>query len=506
MLILESVFNSTSFARQRRNFFDSSPANMHLPSSAPTASSMSSPEPIHATPPTSSPIPAMPSPAKRKRRLRVFRPDEGSLYDQMWDHAGLSLFVRPICWTELHVQLLDAKFVELPPCDTPVPPPSPRGAPVSPSKCHMKPSVAASTLSRELTAMLAPGSTRTFYTNSVRTIMSTLYPGKLSRARTQLDLHLYFGGLVYRDACRVQVAWDAMPSRSGSIASFESASTRPADSFTAVPTGSNGSASNLSGEQTAYAQSQPVLAYVGKMQIAATRKNMYRVIQGPNRSYNGPVERLQQLRSKMFVPSNPTHDPLLVGIMLAMAQRRFYGEPRPSANKWVPSRPMAIGLGEPEFYDVAVQLLTNDNETSEFIVYKATVTADLLRKFHEPTKNPRKGAEKTLAERIGEVASEGGMRIEYTRVPVWPILGLKERLGKALGKDVVGEFDEDNIETWEEEAERNPDKLKRRRDREALVEVFNGSFEEEAPADGMPLSGKRRCLVDEESGQVGMVV
>ncbi|KZL79176.1 hypothetical protein CI238_09545 [Colletotrichum incanum] len=479
---------------------------MDLPSSAPTAptaSPMSSPEPIHATPPTSSPIPAMASPAMRIRRRRVFRPDEGSLYDLLYEHAGLSLFVRPICWTDLHVRLLDAKFIELPPCDTPVPPPSPRGAPVSPSKCHMKPSAAATTLSRELTAMLAPGSTRSFYTNSIRTIMSTLYPGKLSHSRTQLDMHLYFGGLVYRDTCRVQVAWDAMLSRSGSIASFESASTRPAESFNVVPAGANGSASNGSSQQPTY--TQPVLAYVGKLQIAATRKNMYRVIQGPNRAYNGPVERLQQLRSKMFVPSNPNHDPLLVGIMLAMAQRRFYGEPQPSANKWIPSRPMPTGLGEPEFHDVTVQLLTNDNETSEFIVYQGTVTAELLRKFHEPTKNPRANTGKTLADRLEEVTGEGGMRIEYTRVPVWPILGLKERLGKALGKEVVGHFDEDNIETWEEEAERNPDRLKRRRDREALAEVFNGSFEEEAP-DGMPLNGKRRCLVDEESGQVGVVV
>ncbi|WYZ36535.1 hypothetical protein EsH8_II_000041 [Colletotrichum jinshuiense] len=505
MLILESVFNSSSFLGQLRSIVDLPTSKMDFPSSAPTASSMSSPEPIHATPPTSSPLLAMASPEKRRRR-RVYRPDEGSLYHMMWEHAGASLFVRPICWTDLHARLLDAKFIELPPCDTPVPPPSPRGAPVSPSRCHMKPSAAATTLSRELTAMLAPGSTRTFYTNSIRTIMSTLYPGKLSRARTQLDLHLYFGGLVYRDTCRVQVAWDAMSSRSGSIASFESASTRPAESF-GVPSGTNctanGSASNGSSQQPGY--TQPVLAYVGKLQIAATRRNMYRVIQGPNRSYNGPVERLQQLRSKMFVPPNPNHDPLFVGIILALAQRRFYGEPLPSANKWVPSRPMPVGFGEPEFYDVTVHLLTNDNETSEFIVYKAVVTADLLRKFHEPTKNPRARADKTLAEQLGEVADEGGMRIEYTRVPVWPILGLKERLGKAIGKDVVGQFDEDNIETWEEAAERNPDKLKRRRDREALAEVFNASFDEEAP-DGMPLSGKRRCLVDEESGQVGVVV
>ncbi|KAK1961707.1 hypothetical protein LY78DRAFT_706307 [Colletotrichum sublineola] len=481
---------------------------MNLPSSsaptAPTASPMSSPEPIHTTPPTSSPIPATATSAKRIQRRRVFRPDEGSLYDLLHEHAGLSLFVRPICWTDLHLRLLDASFIELPPCDTPVPPPSPRGAPVSPSRCHMKPSAAATTLSRELTAMLAPGSTRSFYTNSIRTIMSTLYPTRLSQSRTQFDMHLYFGGLVYRDTCRVQVAWDAMPSRSGSIASFESASTRPAESFDVVPAGAAVSASNGgNSQQSTYAQ--PVLAYLGKLQIAATRKNMYRVIQGPNRAYNGPVERLQQLRSKMYVPTNPNHDPLLVGIMLAMAQRRFYGEPQPSANKWTPSRPFPTGLGEPEFHDVTVRLFTNDNETSEFIVYKGIVAAELLRKFHEPTKNRGTKGRKTLADRLEKMAGEGGMRIEYTRVPVWPILGLRERLGKALGKEVVGYFDEDNIETWEEEAERNPDRLKRRRDREALSEVFNSSFEEEV-TEGMPLSGKRRCLVDEESGQVGVVV
>ncbi|KAF6795939.1 hypothetical protein CSOJ01_13281 [Colletotrichum sojae] len=489
--------------------------DLSIPSSAPTASSASSPEPISTTP-TSSPMPVMAlastaaAAAKRSsKRRRVYRPDEGSLYDKMWEHAGVSLFVRPICWTDLHVRLLGANFVEMPRCDTPVPPQSPRGAPVSPSRCHLKPSAAATTLSRELTAMLAPGSNRHFYTQSIRTVMSTLYPEKLSRDRMHPALHHHFGGLVYRDTCRVQVAWDPAPSRSGSIGSFESASTRPAESF-GVPTGGAGDgttsgSSSGSGASQQAPPTQPVLAYIGKAQIASTRRNMYRVIQGPNRAYNGPVERLQQLRSKMFVPPNPNHDPLIVGIILALAQRRFYGEPMPTASKWLPSRATPLGPGEPEFYDVTVHLLTHDNETSEFIVYKGVVAADLLRKFHEPTKNPRTAAGKTLAEKMGELAEEGGIRIEYTRVPIWPILGLKERLGKALGSDIVGHFDEDNIETWEEEPERNPDRLKRRRDREALAEVFNGSFEEEAP-DGMPLSGKRRCLVDEESGQVGVVV
>ncbi|TDZ38710.1 hypothetical protein CTRI78_v010765 [Colletotrichum trifolii] len=481
-----------------------------ISSSAPTAAStMSSPEPILTTPPTSSSVLTMHSSTKRRRRRRVFRPDEGSLYDLMWEHAGISLFVRPICWTDLHVRLLDARFTELPRCDTPVPPQSPRGSPPSPSRCHMKPSAAATTLSRELTAMLAPGATRPF-TNSIRTIMSTLFPGNMSNARTQVNLPIYFGNLVYRETCRVQVAWDSAPSRSPSLASFKSETTHPAESF-GIPTSTSTNGSSVSSQQSqpqsqSCSDVQTLLVYIGKPHIAATRRNMYRVVQGPDRRYNGPVERLQQLRSKMFVPPNPNHDPLLVGIILALAQKRFYGEPMPSLNKWYSSRSLPTEAGELVFHDVTVHVLTNDNETSEFIVYKAVVTGELLRKFHEPTKNPAAAEGNTHAGRMREVAEEGGIRIGYTRVPVWPILGLKERLGKALGRDMVGEFDEDNIETWEEQTEeKSSDKLKRRRDREALAEVLNGSFEEEA-TDGMPLSGKRRCLVDEESGQVGVVV
>lgn len=451
--------------------------------------------------------------AKRRRRRRVYRPDEGSLYDKMWEHAGVSLFVRPICWTDLHLRLLGATFVEMPRCDTPVPPQSPRGAPVSPSRCHLKPSAAATTLSRELTAMLANGISRHYWSQSVRTVMSTLFPERLSSDNMHPALHHYFGGMVYRDTCRVQVMWDSSQSRSGSIGSFESASTRPAESF-GIPTGggadcatSGSGSSSASGasQQTSPPASQPILSYVGKAQLVATRRTMYRVIQGPDHSYNGPVERLQQLRSKMFVPENPNHDPLIVGIILALAQKRFYAEPVLTPTKWYPQRAKPLGPGEPEFHDVTVHLLMNDNDTSEFIVYKGKVTADLLRKFHEPTKNPRAAAGKTLVDKMEELADDGGIRIEYTRVPVWPILGLKERLGKTLGRDIVGDFDEDNIETWEEEADRKLDRLKRRREREALAEVFNGSFEDDAN-DGMPLSGKRRCLVDEESGQVGVVV
>ena len=86
-----------------------------------------------------------------------------------------------------------------------------------------------------------------------------------------------------------------------------------------------------------------------------------------------------------------------------------------------------------EFEDVKVQLLTHSDDTSEFIVYTAIVSAHFLRRFAEPTK-------------VSGTEQERGIRIEYQKVPIWPVLGLKERLGKALGRDIAGNyFDEDIV-------------------------------------------------------------
>lgn len=199
----------------------------------------------------------------------------------------------------------------------------------------------------------------------------------------------------------------------------------------------------------------------------------------------------------MLMPSDPDQDPHLVGIFLAMAQRHFYGLLRPLQRRehlWNLSRPSE----RPTFHDIGLRILTHDNDTAEFIVYSTTVKADFLKRFDDPFAAPT-DADGALP----------GMHIEYSRVPIWPILGLRERLGKALGQDIVGPFDPDQIETWEDEEEdvdSTPSKPPKRK-REALSEVLNGSFEEdpsdESGADEPALTGKKRCL--SEGAPVGMV-
>ena len=84
------------------------------------------------------------------------------------------------------------------------------------------------------------------------------------------------------------------------------------------------------------------------------------------------------------------------------------------------------------------------------------------------------------------------MDISYTPVSFWPILGLKERLSKALGREIAGDavFDNpDHIGLWDPLLEPQtrpvyqPLSLKRRRtDREPLSQVLNRSFDEEPPS------------------------
>jgi hypothetical protein len=150
-----------------------------------------------------------------------------------------------------------------------------------------------------------------------------------------------------------------------------------------------------------------------------------------------------------------------------------------------------------QFEDVKIQLLTHSDDTSEFIVYTAIVSAHFLRRFAEPTK-------------VSGTEQERGIRIEYQKVPIWPVLGLKERLGKALGRDIAGNyFDEDIdseeefMETWETQEERQLrlGTLKRsrtERERDVLGEVLNQSFttENEDEDDDVALlspRSKRRC-------------
>lgn len=144
----------------------------------------------------------------------------------------------------------------------------------------------------------------------------------------------------------------------------------------------------------------------------------------------------------------------------------------------------------PNFRDLTLRILTHDIDTSEFLVYTGHITKEFLEKFHDPFKAPAGGDDATVS----------GIKIEFTRVPIWPILGLRERLGKALSQDIVGQFDPEEIETWESEAEQK-EGVKRKR--EALSEVLNSSFDDDSE-DEPALAAKKRCL--NEGSPVGVVI
>ncbi|KAF3070365.1 hypothetical protein GL218_00335 [Daldinia childiae] len=191
--------------------------------------------------------------------------------------------------------------------------------------------------------------------------------------------------------------------------------------------------------------------------------------------------------------------------MLAMAQQHVYGN-------------MFTGEGfSPK--DVDVRVLTVSKDDNSFVVYSSVVPTAFLTMFHEPGKSPRGNAKVT---------------INYQHVPIWPVLGLKERLGQALGRDLIGEFDVDRIETFEDELASNleggksdsfDEKLQAvlrkfnkedestsntaqitpspKRKRKIFSEVFNGSFSEDYESSSYPseLLAKRRRL----EGRVGVV-
>ncbi|KAJ4178364.1 hypothetical protein NW767_014877, partial [Fusarium falciforme] len=68
--------------------------------------------------------------------------------------------------------------------------------------------------------------------------------------------------------------------------------------------------------------------------------------------------------------------------------------------------------------------------------------------FHDPFKAPPDEEDDK-----DDDAAVSGFKIKYTRVPIWPILGLRERLGKAFGQDVVGSFNPDEMKTWVRDAD-----------------------------------------------------
>ncbi|KAK4223484.1 hypothetical protein QBC38DRAFT_46902 [Podospora fimiseda] len=407
---------------------------------------------------------------------RITAPEPGSLYDIMHDHAGTVLYTIPICWTDLHTQLLGAEFEARPAILTPVPD-------ISEQKI-IEPSRTARTLTGELQALVrpAPSPAQGFCKNrAIKHVMSTLFPNTLSKPKTGAELDLYFGPKVFKKMIRIPCVWKSVASRDASF-----------DSMATLDPNSHGKST----VETDYAPNLPILAYVNRAQIAAIRKNLFHIKPGPNGTFNEVVARLQALRSKQLVPANDDQDPYIVAVLIAMAQAHFY---RPAKSNSSPESSQqsskTIRMHPPQFRDIKIQLITHDEGNMiepHFLIYTATVTATFLERFMHPHKTP-----KNVDPHVGL-----GMKISYTTVDFWPILGLKERLAKALGPEISGAspFDDpEYIDLWGPLVEPDPNclpaiyahirrqDLKRRRKeektkkREPLAEMLNSSFEEEEP-------------------------
>ncbi|KAM7183088.1 hypothetical protein V8F20_012748 [Naviculisporaceae sp. PSN 640] len=501
MLTIDSLFSSNLLDQLRtiihmspsRDTPNSSPTGRdpELQNDEPTVPSKSAKEIVKMT--TQHKNGSTPAPGKKTKRIprRITSPEEGSLYDIMHEHAGKSLYTLPICWTDLHAQVLGARFQEHPTISTPVPDYI--------AGQWLEPSFLARNITHEL-HVLVRNYELTNKTRAIKYIMSTLFPDTLSNREKDVELDMYFGNRLFTKAVKVHCLWKSPVCGEGS---FDSTTTMPATSF--------GDRSPTPGPLSDVSPDKPILAYLCRGELARSRGFLYRVAKNPVDGTNYAVSSLQKLRSKMLIPKKTDHDSYLVATIIAMAQSHFYqdkSEPRfykpDRSSKWGGSRPLQ--LVPQGFRDVTVRIITHEekNESSPtFIVYTATVTAAFLERFLHPHKAP---LPKEEMER-----GAAGLKIDYTTVPFWPILGLKERLAKALGRDIAGEpmyGDPEHIGLWEPLLEEpvlplpaaihtSPPRpipaaaasvrntLKRRRDAEreqlrpTLSEMLNSSFEEE---------------------------
>ncbi|KAB5515588.1 hypothetical protein GE09DRAFT_1159267 [Coniochaeta sp. 2T2.1] len=369
-------------------------------------------------------------------RRRITRPEQGSLYDIMHDHVSTPLYLKPISWVDKHAQLLGVRFHERQRILCPHPGTAVRS---------LERSRVAGDIADNLSALFSAANTTSCVAKSeaVKQVMKTIFPATLSHPESNAELHLYIGNRVYQKVVRAPVLWGRADDNSMSF-DINSAVTQPATPPSNIPDTSMISTGP-------HMSSRPLLAYLDKEQCKALRSNLYRVSSGPIRGdqANTPVQCLARLRSKQLLPSEEDKDAYYVAIMLAMAQSHIYGAagstprpgPRSGGGNFIDNPPTS-------FTNVNVRLLTHSEETAELIVYEAEVTSTFLSRFANPTKSP------------SQDTSGPGLDITFNRIPVWPVLGLKERLAQALGSEIAGkaarkwEEKSNFIETWRDAEER----------------------------------------------------
>ncbi|SPO03611.1 uncharacterized protein DNG_06294 [Cephalotrichum gorgonifer] len=351
----------------------------------------------------------------RPRRLPVI-PEDGSLYGIIVSNPRVRLFVRPMAWSEHHNQYLNITWEEVP-----SPPPTPLLA-VAMLEYRDKESalhVLLKKLFLPCTRNDAP----------ICDVLPRLFPRSsiLSlRADPFAELRVWFDSRVYRNTLRVECLWRyPYPYDMDPTQSFMTESTLDAyansDDDDAPP-------KRVSESDVPPHCGKPMLAYLGRDWLRGFRTRQMRVPQGPGHGPNEPVARLCALQERHLAPDDPDRDPRFAAILIAMAQEHVYPACTTPPQRFAGTVPPKID-STPEFRDVAVRLMTHSYD-GDFIVYKATVTADYLRQFHNPLK--------ATSPQVSGGGGQPALEIQMTRVPDSPRTGLKERLAAALGGDITG--------------------------------------------------------------------
>ncbi|KAI1460956.1 hypothetical protein F4805DRAFT_350883 [Annulohypoxylon moriforme] len=334
---------------------------------------------------------------KRKRRVRkIISPEVGSLYDILHDYAGKTLYISPLGWTDLHTQLLGCRFVPQPSQTTPTP------TPVSSQSRASQPQTSDIVVSigRTLDNLMDSFNSKQQTEKSIHNLLTLLYPGQLSSVNP--DISIRCGRSRLLGSVRCQALWKKSEGPSSSFESITTCSSSIREPpMTRTPTG-------------------PVLAFLDLKALNFARRSCFRVRPLRDGSINVPIHRLHEIRTAQLVPKNPDEDQYILAAMIAMAQRHVYL-----------SHYTGAGF-KPK--DVELRILSVSDQDQSLVVYKSVIPGAFLGMFDDFSKAPQGDAKVT---------------IQYQRVPIWPILGLKERLGQALGQDIVGEINLDHIETYQ---------------------------------------------------------
>lgn len=377
----------------------------------------------------------------RRRRPWTQTPEPGSLYAEMKKTSGGPLWVKPVYWNERQLGILGVRWHELPPITDPAPQPidTDEGSirDQHPNTCAPRDSSSLFCDLKKLALSTSPGSHGIHADRiAIQGILGKLWPAAFGTPQFE-TLHLIADGMTYPDCVPAQMLFPQM-TPDNTPSSLMTRWELKANSNRITP---------KKGERSLFWSPKFGACYISPKELA--RIHHRDRFSKPSLSHQTEM-RMKRISSGM--------DPVLVGLFLSMAQRHFYASPRFNLVKCKLYKdgygckkrkaryiPCSGSITDPVLGDVKLRIISHeirkpgsyDDDAAYFLVYTATVKGDFLRRFHDP-----------FSAFLGDDGKPRGLDIEYTRVPMWPVLGLRERMGKALGMDFVGPFDDTMPKTY----------------------------------------------------------